>query len=180
MLHPNCEQIFAIPSSRSRNLLMSPHLCASDCHCPRGGLTPLTLLLDINCPQQLYRSISCAAVLIRDISKCYPPEPGKRVRVEKSCVAASANKCRSQCHIDVESLSCVFISHSLTALWPWPLILQPPTGYNAVRTTLISTFPRHDENQFALEWRGTVVSTWPSSSQPRVSILGHVAICQID
>lgn len=79
-----------------------------------------------------------------------PTDPSQRVRVGSSCAAASAES-RSQCHIGVESLSCVFVPHSLTALWSWPLILQP-AGYNAVRATLISTFPRDDENQF--DWGG--------------------------
>lgn len=73
-----------------------------------------------------------------------PTEPWERVRVGSSCAAASA-ECRSHCHIDVESLSCVFIPQSLTALLSWPSFLQP-AGNNAACTTLISTFsPRRRE-----------------------------------
>lgn len=101
-----------------------------------------------------------------------PTEPRQRVRAENSCAAASA-ECRSQCHIDVVSLSRVFVTHSLTALQPWPLILQP-AGYNAVCTTLISTFPRDDENHSAEGGRGSSVST---SSSCRNLVCEFCACC---
>jgi hypothetical protein len=82
-------------------------------------------------------------MVLRDISQCHPPnrysESELGARVQPLVLKAGHNVA-----LVGKALSRVFTSHSLTALSSWPLILRP-AGYNAVRATLIPTFPRDRE-----------------------------------